>query len=389
MPAFDPDAAFGVYVHWPFCLSKCPYCDFNSHVRDSVDQERWAQALALEIDSFAADLPGRTVTSIFFGGGTPSLMAPETVDAVIQAIGRNWAVASDVEVTAEANPTSAEAAKFEAFAAAGVNRLSLGVQALDAAALKFLGREHSLDEALDALAMARDNFVRVSFDLIYARPGQSLAAWEAELGRAIELGGDHLSLYQLTMEPGTAFYTAWRQGELKALDDDAAADFFVRTQQICEEAGLPAYEVSNHARRGEESRHNLTYWHYGEYLGIGPGAHGRLRLDGTVHAVQQRRKPETWLSLVESTGRGTEQADRLEPLERATEFLLMGLRTRDGVALDRLEAIAGIERDRIVDGDAVERLVEGGLIESTEKRLSVRPRGFPVLNAVIADLLLG
>ena len=387
-PVFDPDAAFGVYVHWPFCLAKCPYCDFNSHVRERVDQQRWARALVHEIDSFAADLPGRTVTSIFFGGGTPSLMAPETLNAVLQAIGRNWAVADGVEVTAEANPTSAEASKFAAFADAGVNRLSLGVQALDSDALSYLGREHSLDEALDALAMARENFGRVSFDLIYARPEQSLDAWEAELRRAIDLGGDHLSLYQLTLEPGTAFYTAWRQGELVPLNDDEAADFFALTQQICQDKGLPAYEISNHARPGQESRHNLTYWHYGEYLGIGPGAHGRIRLDGAPHAVQQRRKPETWLSLVESSGRGTEQSLPLAPVEQAREFLLMGLRTRQGVALDRLERLVGLKRQRIVDLEAAERLTAAGLIEMAGDCLAVSSRGLPVLNSVIADLLL-
>ena len=388
MLVFDADTAFGIYVHWPFCLAKCPYCDFNSHVRDSVDQARWARAFVREIDDFAADLPGRTVTSIFFGGGTPSLMEPETLDAVLQAIRRNWAVSDVVEVTAEANPTSAEATKFAAFADAGVNRLSLGVQALDSGALKYLGREHSLDEALEALKMGREKFCRVSFDLIYARPGQSLKAWENELGRAIAMGGDHLSLYQLTLEPGTAFYAAWQRGDLVPLDDDEAADFFDLTQRVCEEAGLPAYEISNHAWPGQESRHNLTYWHYGEYLGIGPGAHGRIRLDGKAHAVQQRRKPETWLSLVESKGRGTEEVVLLDPAEQAREFILMGLRTRSGVLLDRLERVVGLDRHRIVDFEAAQRLAAGGLIELTEKRLLVCPRGFPVLNALLTDLLL-
>ena len=289
----DRDPGFGIYVHWPFCLSKCPYCDFNSHVREAVDHARWRQALLRELDHYAALTPGREVTSIFFGGGTPSLMAPDTVAAIVGRVGQNWRLAPDAEITLEANPTSAEAGKFAAFAAAGVKRLSLGIQSLDDKALRFLGRQHSAGEALEAIGLARTHFPRFSFDLIYARPEQDPAEWRRELDRALEEGADHLSLYQLTIEENTVFHGAWRRGELSIPEDEEAGGLFDLTQEVMTEAGLPAYEVSNHARPGQESRHNMTYWRYGDYVGIGPGAHGRLTLRGEGEGAGAQRKLAT------------------------------------------------------------------------------------------------
>lgn len=389
MPISDPDSAFGVYIHWPFCLSKCPYCDFNSHVRDGVDQARWADALVREIEHFAARLPGRTVTSIFFGGGTPSLMAPQTVASVLGAIRASWPLAEGVEITAEANPTSVEAAVFEAFAQAGVNRLSLGVQALDDDVLAFLGRAHGADEALAALALAQKVFPRVSLDLIYARPGQSADGWESELKRALKLGTEHLSLYQLTIEPGTGFQGAVARGDFVPMGDDTAADFYEQTQRICEAAGMPAYEISNHARLGSESRHNLVYWRYGEYLGIGPGAHGRIREDGALYAHQQRRKPEAWLSQVEASGQGGELAEPLDAHRRAQEFVMMGLRLREGISLERLARISGLGVAQSLNEDRLGLLAREGLVRLSDDRLYVTERGRPVLNAIIAELLPG
>lgn len=392
MPVSDPDKAFGVYVHWPFCLSKCPYCDFNSHVRDNIDQSRWADALVREIEHFAARLQGqtaeqRTVSSIFFGGGTPSLMSPQTVASVLGAIRTQWSLASDVEITAEANPTSVEAASFEAFARAGVNRLSLGVQALDDAALGFLGRTHGVDEALDALALAQKVFPRVSLDLIYARPGQTADAWGSELRRALDLGAEHLSLYQLTIEPGTGFQGAVARGAFAPMDDDAAADLYEQTQRICEGAGMPAYEISNHALPGSEARHNLLYWRYGEYLGIGPGAHGRIREDGALYAHQQRRKPEAWLSQVEAAGQGGELAELVESQRRAQEFVMMGLRLREGISLERLARVSGRPIAQCLNEDRLALLGREGLVQVSQDRLCVSERGRPVLNAIIAELM--
>lgn len=392
MPVSDPDKAFGVYVHWPFCLSKCPYCDFNSHVRDDIDQARWADALVREIECFAARLQGqtgeqRTVSSIFFGGGTPSLMAPQTVASVLGAIRSQWPLAADVEITAEANPTSVEAASFEAFARAGVSRLSLGVQALDDDALSFLGRTHGVDEALEALALAQKVFPRVSLDLIYARPGQSAEAWGSELCRALDLGAEHLSLYQLTIEPGTGFQGAVARGAFAPMDDDAAADLYALTQRVCEDAGMPAYEISNHARPGGEALHNLLYWRYGEYLGIGPGAHGRLREDGTLYAHQQRRKPEAWLSQVDAAGQGGELAEPVEPRRRAQEFVMMGLRLREGISLERLARVSGLSAAQCLNEDRLALLAREGLVQLEDDRLCVTEQGRPVLNAIIAELL--
>jgi oxygen-independent coproporphyrinogen-3 oxidase len=388
MRASDPDfrdPGFAVYVHWPFCLSKCPYCDFNSHVRDAVDQDRWRAGLLREIDHYAALTPGRTVTSVFFGGGTPSLMAPETTEAVIGRIGERWGYAERPEITLEANPTSVEAGRFAAYERAGVNRVSLGVQALNDLDLKALGRGHGTAQALDALALARDTFPRYSFDLIYARPGQTTALWEAELARALALAGDHLSLYQLTIEEGTAFHAAFREGRLALPDEDTAAELYEITHAMLGAAGMPAYEISNHARPGGESRHNMTYWRYGEYAGVGPGAHGRLHLDGVV-ATAQRRKPETWLDLVETQGHGTEVTAPVPPAESGQEMVMMGLRTREGVDLARLERIAG-PLEQVVDADALAMLTEQGMLAVAGGSLTATPAGWPVLNELLRRLL--
>jgi oxygen-independent coproporphyrinogen-3 oxidase len=380
------EPGFAVYVHWPFCLSKCPYCDFNSHVREAVDQDRWRAGLLREIDHYAALTPGRAVTSVFFGGGTPSLMAPETTAAVIERIGERWGYAANPEITLEANPTSVEAGRFTAYEKAGVNRVSLGVQALDDADLKALGRGHSVTQALDAVALARDTFPRYSFDLIYARPGQTVALWEAELARGLAMAGDHLSLYQLTIEEGTAFHAAFRDGRLVLPDEDTSAELYELTQAMTGAAGMPAYEISNHAAPGGESRHNMTYWRYGEYAGIGPGAHGRLHLDA-VTATAQRRKPETWLDLVEAQGHGTELMNRVPPAESAEEMLMMGLRTAEGVNLARLAAISGGALEVVVDGERLADLLDQGMLARSPDALKATPQAWPVLNEVIRRLL--
>jgi oxygen-independent coproporphyrinogen-3 oxidase len=378
------NTAFGVYIHWPFCLAKCPYCDFNSHVRHSaIDQPRYVRAFAAEIAATAARVPDRTVSTIFFGGGTPSLMEPATVAAILDAVAQHWSVASDVEVTLEANPTSVEADRFAGFRAAGVNRVSLGVQALDDASLAALGRRHTADEALAAVAIARRIFARYSFDLIYARPGQTPAAWRSELLRAIGEAAEHLSLYQLTIEPDTPFAALYAAGKLGVPDADLARTLYDSTQEICAAAGLPAYEVSNHARPGAECRHNLVYWRYHEYAGIGPGAHGRLDIDGTRHATATEKRPETWLARVEDAGHGVVTDDPLARSEAADEFLLMGLRLAEGIDLDRFAALAGgpLAAERIAD------LVRHDLVETTAAgRLRVTAEGFPVLDAIVADL---
>ncbi len=377
---------FAVYVHWPFCLSKCPYCDFNSHVREAVDQDRWRAGLLREIDHYAALTPGRAVTSVFFGGGTPSLMAPETTAAVIERIGERWGFADNPEITLEANPTSVEAGRFTAYEKAGVNRVSLGVQALNDADLKALGRGHSVTQALDAVALARDTFPRYSFDLIYARPGQTVALWEAELARGLAMAGDHLSLYQLTIEEGTAFHAAFRDGRLVLPDEDTSAELYELTQVMTGAAGMPAYEISNHAAPGGESRHNMTYWRYGEYAGIGPGAHGRLHL-GAVTATAQRRKPETWLDLVEAQGHGTELMNPVPPAESAEEMVMMGLRTAEGVDLARLAAISGGALEVVVDRERLADLLDQGMLIRTSETLKATPQAWPVLNEVIRRLL--
>lgn len=371
-----------LYVHWPFCVSKCPYCDFNSHVRESVDQAAWLRALLADLAHEAAALPGRRLASIFFGGGTPSLMPPATVAAIIDAACRHWPPMADIEITLEANPSSVEAARFADIAASGVNRVSLGVQALHDDALAFLERAHGVDEALAALDVAQRHFARVSFDLIYARPGQSLAAWEAELARALSFGTEHLSLYQLTVEPGTRFATLAAKGALTLPDADLAADLFEITQVTTAAAGLPLYEVSNHARPGAESRHNLTYWRYRDYAGIGPGAHGRRGGLATV----RRKKPENWIAAVDRNGHGIEREDALTPDERVTEALVMGLRMREGIDLSRIAALGRRPIDGVVRPQAVELLARQGLVVRHGDRLALTPAGFPVLDAVLREI---
>jgi oxygen-independent coproporphyrinogen-3 oxidase len=371
-----------LYVHWPFCVSKCPYCDFNSHVREDVDQAAWREALLQDLAHEAGLLPNRPVSSIFFGGGTPSLMQPETVAAVIEAAERRWGFAPGIEITLEANPSSVEAARFADLAAAGVNRVSLGLQALDDEALAFLGRAHSVAESLAALDTAQANFARASFDLIYARPGQSLAAWEAELAQAIGFGTEHLSLYQLTIEPGTRFATLFEKGELAAYDPDAAADLFEATRAITAAAGLPAYEISNHARPGAESRHNLSYWRYDEYAGIGPGAHGRR----SGLATLRHKKPENWMAAMARNGHGLEREDPLTPNERGVEALVMGLRLGEGVDLARVAGVAGGEAP--LDWKTLSRLETQGLAMREGNRLRITEAGMPVLEAILREVVL-
>lgn len=395
MPGHDlaPDAGgppaprgepFGVYVHWPFCLSKCPYCDFNSHVRrEPIDEARFVRAFAAEIATTAARTPGRTVSTIFFGGGTPSLMQPATVAAILDAIAAHWAVDPEVEVTLEANPTSVEADRFRGYRTAGVNRVSLGVQALDDAALAALGRLHTAEEALAAVAVARRIFDRYSFDLIYARPQQSPEAWRAELERAIAEAADHLSLYQLTIEPDTPFASLAAAGRLAVPDEEQARALYDVTQEVCDAHGLPAYEISNHARPGAECRHNLLYWRAGEYAGIGPGAHGRLRVNEAWRATATEKRPESWLMRVEATGHGLVADEPLSRAERGDEFLLMGLRLAEGIDPARFAAITG----RPLDARRIAMLEADGFVERTPPgRLRVTRAGFPVLDAIVADL---
>jgi putative oxygen-independent coproporphyrinogen III oxidase len=385
VPLQDSDAPqFGVYIHWPFCLSKCPYCDFNSHVRRAaIDEGRFVRAFKAEIATTAARTPGRTVSTIFFGGGTPSLMQPATVGAILDAIAGHWRVAENVEITLEANPTSVEAERFRGYRAAGVNRVSLGVQALDDRVLKELGRLHTADEAIAAVGIARSVFARYSFDLIYARPQQTAAEWGRELKEALRQAGEHLSLYQLTIEPETPFAALHAAGKLHVPDDDTARTLYDTTQEICAAHGLPAYEISNHARPGAECRHNLVYWRMHDYAGIGPGAHGRLDIDGDRHATATEKRPESWLTRVEQDGHGLVTDEVLTREETADEFLLMGLRLAEGIDPQRFAAVAGRE----LDAARIAALREYGLVETTPAgRLRVSLPGFPVLDAVVADL---
>jgi putative oxygen-independent coproporphyrinogen III oxidase len=381
-PAADP--GFALYVHWPFCLAKCPYCDFNSHVRGAaIDEERYVAAFRTEIRHRAQLAPRRTVRSIFFGGGTPSLMRPQTVQAIVDAVAENWTIAPGAEVTLEANPTSVEAGRFRGYRAAGVNRLSIGVQALNDADLKFLGRRHTVAEALAALKTAASIFSRHSFDLIYARPGQSVAAWRAELAQAMELAGEHVSLYQLTIEPDTMFERLFQAGKLAVPDADLGRDLFDATQEITQAHGLPAYEVSNHAQPGAESQHNLVYWRYGEYAGVGPGAHGRLVTPQGRRAQAAEKHPEMWLTQVESEGHGLVENDLLTPEEQGDEFLLMGLRLREGVDPERFKALSGHALDR---QQIASLAADGFLVADDSGRVRVTAAGFPVLDSVVADL---
>lgn len=382
-----PGGPLALYVHWPFCLSKCPYCDFNSHVRDRIDQDRWRRALLRDLDATADETPGRTVTSIFFGGGTPSLMDPATVAALIERAADRWTPDPDVEITLEANPTSVEAGRLADYRAAGVNRVSLGVQALDDAALRFLGREHSAADALAAVDLARRLFDRFSFDLIYGRPGQAVPDWRDELERALDRAGDHLSLYQLTIEPGTAFYRRAGLGETLTSDDDGAAALYELTQDMLSGAGLPAYEISNHARPGSECRHNLTYWRYQDYAGIGPGAHGRLTLDGRKWTTQRLRSPEAWLDGIEDGSGGEEARTALEAEDRLAEMVMMGLRLAEGIPVARLEEETEKSLDDWIDPARRQPLIEGGFLDPDPDRLRVTAEGRQRLDAVIGRLL--
>jgi putative oxygen-independent coproporphyrinogen III oxidase len=374
IPAFAGVAdGLALYIHWPFCVSKCPYCDFNSHVRESVDQVQWRRALLADLAYEARQTPGRRLGSIFFGGGTPSLMPPATVAALIEAAEAHWGFASDIEITLEANPSSVEAARFADLARAGVNRVSLGLQSLDDEALHFLGRAHDALEGLMALGTAQSVFGRVSFDLIYALPGQGAQAWQAELARALSFGTSHLSLYQLTIEPGTRFAAMVARGELVPADPDESAALYELTREMTAAAGLPAYEISNHARPGEESRHNLAYWRYQPYVGIGPGAHGRRH----GHATQRHRKPENWLAALEREGHGMVEEQAISPGEQGVESLLMGLRLAEGVACERGQ----------LDMAAVGRLSAQGLVEHRENHLRVTPRGMLLLDAILAEVV--
>ena len=377
-------AGFGVYVHWPFCKAKCPYCDFNSHVRHAaVDQDAFAAALVRELGHFAGLTPGRTVSSIFFGGGTPSLMEPATVGTVLDAIAQLWPVDRDVEVSLEANPTSVEAARFQGYRYAGVNRVSLGVQSLCDDALRSLGRQHTAEEAVAAFKIARETFDRVSFDLIYARPGQPLADWRRELAQALALAIDHLSLYQLTIEPGTRFADLHRKGVLVIPDDHTARALYDATQEDCAVHGLPAYEISNHARPGAECRHNLVYWRYGEYAGVGPGAHARVADGNERLALYSEPHPETWLEHVNQQGHGAVVRDILSPEDQATEMMLMGLRLVEGLDLERYASLAGCLPDETV----LDALQADGLIERDSNgpahRIRATASGRPVLNALV------
>jgi putative oxygen-independent coproporphyrinogen III oxidase len=381
-PAADP--GFAVYVHWPFCLAKCPYCDFNSHVRSTpIDEERYVSAFRAEIRHRAEIAPGRAVSSIFFGGGTPSLMRPQTVQAIIDSIADCWSVVPNAEITLEANPTSVEAGRFRGYKAAGVNRLSIGVQALLDADLQALGRRHTVAEARAALKTASSIFQRHSFDLIYARPGQSVAAWRAELREALELAGEHLSLYQLTIEPDTMYERLFKAGKLAMPDADLGRELFDATQEVTQAHGLPAYEVSNHARPGAESQHNLVYWRYGEYAGVGPGAHGRLLTPAGRRAQSTEKHPEMWLTQVESEGHGLVENEVLTAEEQGDEFLLMGLRLHEGIDPERFAKLSG----RALDQRQVDELTADGFLVTDEAgRVRVTPSGFPLLDSVVADL---
>ena len=378
------NGGFGLYIHWPFCQSKCPYCDFNSHVSAQIDQQAWARAYLSEIDRIAAQTEGRLLNTVFFGGGTPSLMDPDLVAALLERIRNRWTTANDLEVTLEANPGSVEAGRFRAYAEGGVNRISMGIQALDDEDLRRLGRLHSVSEARAAFDIARDAFDRVSFDLIYARQHQTLQAWEQELRTALGMAVDHLSLYQLTIEPGTAFGARAAQGGLKGLpDDDISADMYLITQDICADHGMPAYEVSNHARPDAASRHNLIYWRGGDYAGIGPGAHGRLTLNNMRHATQTPRAPGAWLDQVARLGHGETEREIVPPEEQALEYLMMCLRLSEGLEIERYQNLAGksLPQDKISD------LIEHGLMGRNETHLWATTTGRPVLNGLLRSLV--
>ncbi len=378
-----------LYVHWPFCVSKCPYCDFNSHVRDQVDIERWREALLIDMAHEATLTGGRPLSSIFFGGGTPSLMPPALVADLLDAAQQHWGFTPDVEITLEANPNSVEVDRFADLAKVGINRVSLGVQSLESEALVFLGRAHDATEATRAIEVAQRHFGRVSFDLIYALPDQSTAQWQKQLEAALAFGTDHLSLYQLTIEPGTRFETLVRQGKFTPADADHAADLYDVTRHLTSAAGLPAYETSNHACIGQESRHNLTYWRYGDYVGVGPGAHGR-RADagGNAVATQRHRKPENWLEAITRNQHGLQGETPLSPEDRGREALLMGLRLAEGVDLGAIGRRTGLEKHRLIDTEAFARLARHGLVSGNGERLRVTADGALLLDAILGEIVL-
>ena len=379
------NGGFGLYLHWPFCQSKCPYCDFNSHVAAEIDQKRWQSAYLAEIDRIAAETPGRILHSVFFGGGTPSLMEPDLVASILDRVRAAWRTVNDPEVTLEANPTSVEAGRFRGYHQAGVTRISMGIQALNDRDLQALGRRHSVLEAERAFAVARDCFDRVSFDLIYARQNQSPEDWRAELQRALAMAVDHLSLYQLTIEEGTAFGARHAAGGLAGLpDDDLSADLYAVTQDLCAIAGMPAYEVSNHAKTGAQSRHNLIYWRMGDYAGIGPGAHGRLTLDGTRWATEAQKSPLGWLTQVERGAAGEEPRAAIPRAEQATEYLMMSLRLAEGTDMQRYAALSGAPLNAYI----INRLEDIGMVRRDGARLIATHQGRMVLNAVLRDLIV-
>ena len=376
-----------LYIHWPFCLAKCPYCDFNSHVRDKIDQGRFARALRRELATEAERLGRRRLTSVFFGGGTPSLMDPSTVAALLDDAARYFDPVDDLEITLEANPTSIEAGRLADFRSAGVNRVSIGIQSLDEASLRTLGRQHSAGEAVAALELARRLFRRVSFDLIYARPGQDMASWRAELRAALAIAADHLSLYQLTIEPATQFEALHRQGKIVLPDEDTAAALYDATEEECARAGLLAYEISNYARPGEESRHNLAYWRYLDYAGIGPGAHGRVTVDGALHATRRHRAPEPWADRVEATGTGLTADAPVVAEERAREALLMGLRLSEGIDLARFAVRTGQTLAQSVDGEVLDRCIAELYLTLTPERLVATREGRIRLDSLLSALV--
>lgn len=388
MHALNPKTA-AIYVHWPFCLSKCPYCDFNSHVRESIDEGGMAAALLREIDHYAALVGQRNVSSIFFGGGTPSLMSASTVEAVIDRVSEKFHVGTDIEITLEANPTSVEASKFKGFSAAGINRVSLGIQALNDQDLKALGREHSAKEALAAIELSQKYFKRSNFDLIYARMGQNIDDWQVELERAFGLANGHLSLYQLTIEQGTPFYGQWRQGTLVVPDEDCSAEMYDLTNEMCAEYGYPAYEVSNYAKPGEESRHNLTYWNYKDYIGIGAGAHGRITIDGKTFATEQNKKPETWLKAVSAQGNATKVMEPLDQGVMAEEMVMMGLRLTEGIGKADFEKRIGAPMTNFIQVEKLALLTSQGFFsEDCPNQLQLSEKGRPLLNQILGQILV-
>ena len=379
---------FGIYIHWPFCASKCPYCDFNSHVSASIDHDAWARAYVRELDYIAEKTQGRQVTSIFFGGGTPSLMKPETVEIIIAHIQKRWRIKNDIEITLEANPTSIEAGKFKEFSQAGINRVSIGIQSLRDDDLKFLGRQHSAGQALEALEIARQNFERYSFDLIYARPEQTIKAWRSELEEALAHENGHISLYQLTIEQGTPFYTQHARGDFRIPEADQAGAFYEVTQEILTGAALPAYEVSNHARAGQESQHNLTYWRYGDYAGIGPGAHGRLTLEGRKYATRTHRAPDVWLTRVEDHGHGYHEFEIISQESCYTEMMMMGMRLMEGVPFDRIEAESGNKNWQVLlSEEKLTPLLDNGFITLDDTSIKPTIEGLQRLNSLLELLL--